>query len=120
MNALPAAGANVVDDCELVVGELVANAITADATIIDVSIQLHHDRVELAVSDDAHGWPVLRLPDPAATSGRGLQIIAAIAARWGVTINEDRHTIVWAHLSCDPRTTTGVPCQFRQGGSSRG
>ena len=43
----------VVDDCGLVLGELVANAIKADADTIDVSVQLHHGRIEPAVTDDA-------------------------------------------------------------------
>lgn len=112
-SALPRAGVDVVDDCELVIGELVANAINVDAKSIDVSIQIHHDRIELAVTDDAHGWPVLRPPDPAATSGRGLQIVAALAPSWGVTIDDDRRTVVWAHLSCEPATTSGMHCRFR-------
>ncbi len=111
--AAPRAGVAIIDDCELVIGELVANAINADAEIIDVTIELHHDRIDLAVTDDAHGWPVLHPPDPAATSGRGLQIVAALATRWGVTIGEDRRTTVWAHLPCNPLTTSGVQCRFR-------
>jgi anti-sigma regulatory factor (Ser/Thr protein kinase) len=59
----------VVDDCGLVVGELIANAIQADANTIDVSVELHHGRIGLAVTDDAHGWPVLHPPDLDATGG---------------------------------------------------
>lgn len=112
-SVLPRAAYNVVDDCELVIGELVANAVTADATSIDVTIQIHHDRIELAVTDDAHGWPTPLAPDPAASSGRGLQIIATLAIRWGVTRSRDQHTIVWAHLACDPVATSEVQCRFR-------
>ena len=110
--ALPRADTTVADDCELVIGELVTNACNAHATTIDVSIELHHTRIELAVTDDAHGWPVLRVPGPAATSGRGLQIVAALAARWGVTVAEDGRTTVWAHVPCNPLTTTAVQCRW--------
>jgi two-component sensor histidine kinase len=112
--AIPRAGANVVDDCELVVSELAANAINALANTIDVSIELHHDRIELAITDDADGWPVLQPLDPSATSGRGLQLVAALATSWGVSLAEDRRTIVWALLPCNPLDTTDVPCRFRE------
>ena len=103
----------VVDDCGLVVGELTANAIQADANTIDVSVELHHGRIGLVVTDDAHGWPVVHPPDLDATGGRGLQIIAALAACWGATIDEDRHTIVWVQLFCNPLATNGVQCRYR-------
>ena len=111
--ALPRAGVNVVDDCELVIGELVANAINAAANLIDVCIQIHHARIELAVTDDAHSWPVLHPPNTAATRGRGLQIVDALATSWGVTIADDERKIAWAHLPCDPLETIDVPCRFR-------
>jgi serine/threonine-protein kinase RsbW len=112
-SALPAAVTDVADDCELVIGEFVANAINADAKLIDVSVQLHHDRIELAVTDDAHGWPVLYPRDVTAPTGRGLQIVAALATTWGVTVAEDRRTTVWAHLACDQMDTTHMTCRYR-------
>jgi two-component sensor histidine kinase len=112
-NAVPHADTNVIDDCELVIGELAANAINAQANLVDVTIHLHHNRVELAVTDDAHGWPTPQPPDPAAASGRGLQIVDALSAQWGVTIGADRRTTVWAHVSCNPLQTTNLRCRFR-------
>jgi two-component sensor histidine kinase len=104
----------VVDDCGLVVGELIANAIQADANTIDVSVELHHGRIGLAVTDDAHGWLAGPSPTrPGCRGGRGLQIIAALAACWGATIDEDRHTIVWVQLFCNPLATNGVQCRYR-------
>lgn len=112
-SALSGADADIVGDGELIIGELVANAINALADLIDVSVNIHHDRIELAVTDDAHGWPVLHPLNTAATSGRGLQIVAALATSWGVTITRDRRTTVWAHLPCSPLETVDVPCRLR-------
>ena len=113
--ALPQADRTLIDDCELVIGELVANAVkasadVADAKHIDVAVTLHRDYVEIAVTDDARGWPVLQPPSPSAAGGRGLRLVAALSSRWGVTIAEDKRTTVWAQLSCDPVATTGVSC----------
>ena len=115
-DALPHVDTTLIDDCELVIGELVANAVKAsaeipDATNIDVAVALHHDYVELAVTDDARGWPVLLPPNPTAAGGRGLRLVAALSSRWGVTIAEDKRTTVWAQLPCDPVATTGVSCR---------
>ena len=66
------------------------------------------------MTDDAHGWPVLHPPNLDATGGRGLQIIAALAARWGITIDEDRRIIVWAHLLCSEQRAL-APISLRIG-----
>ena len=95
------------------IGELIANAIKADANTIDVSVKLHHGRIELAVTDDAHGWPVHHPPDLEAAGGRGDADHRRACHPLGVTIDEDRRTIVWAHLFCNPLATNGVQCRYR-------
>ena len=115
-DALPDADPTLIDDCELVIGELVANSVKASAQIagatnIDVAVALHHDYVELAVTDDAHGWPVLRPLNPNAAGGRGLRLVAALSNRWGVTIAEDKRTTVWAQVPRDPVATADLSCR---------
>jgi hypothetical protein len=43
--------------------------------------------VRVAVSDDGDRLPRLRTPEPREHSGRGLQIVRALADDWGVTEN---------------------------------
>jgi hypothetical protein len=55
-------------------------------------------RVRVEVLDDAAGLPQLQSPSPAAPRGRGLQIVQALAARWGVEPHEDGWKAVWAEV----------------------
>ncbi len=103
----------LVEDTALVADELVANAVRAGAHAVELVLELHHDRIEVAVTDDANGWPIPRRPDAHETSGRGLQIVEVLTTSWGVTREPDKRTTVWAHLQCDPSYTTELPCSLR-------
>lgn len=51
--------------------------------------------LRVSVRDASPVHPTLREPAPMAPSGRGLQLVAALAARWGTQIEADGKTI-WA------------------------
>jgi anti-sigma regulatory factor (Ser/Thr protein kinase) len=87
----------LLDDARLVVSELATNAVVHAGSAFTVELQRQGDGVNLAVSDDDPSGPVLREPHPLATSGRGLRIIATLAADWGVRADADGKT-VWARL----------------------
>lgn len=91
-----------VDDVVLVASELVGNAVVhADADDegnLDVGWQLEDGTVIVRVHDAGVGQPQLKQIDDAATSGRGLAIVAAIAADWGVH-PVGRGKQVWARVS---------------------
>jgi anti-sigma regulatory factor (Ser/Thr protein kinase) len=112
-DAIVDAPTELVEDAELVADELVANAVRAGARSIEMVLELHYDRIEVAVTDDANGWPMPRQPDVRAMSGRGLQIVEALTTSWGVTREADKRTTVWAHLQCDPSYTTELTCSAR-------
>ncbi|MCX4515922.1 ATP-binding protein [Streptomyces sp. NBC_01619] len=75
----------LIDDVELLVSELVTNAIEhSRGTEITVSLRLDGRSLQLEVSDQTRRPPQVREPDDDAESGRGLLIVAALADSWGV------------------------------------
>jgi anti-sigma regulatory factor (Ser/Thr protein kinase) len=91
---LPAA---LLEEARLVVSELATNAVVHADSAFAVELRRQGDGVDLAVSDADPSAPVLREPEPLATSGRGLRIVAALAVDWGVRADGDGKT-VWAQL----------------------
>ena len=86
------------DDALLVVSELVTNAIRAGAQRIGVDITRDGTVLRIRVTDDGVGWPRMHRPGPNTAHGRGLVLVAAVAADWGVeprTAGKE----VWAALS---------------------
>jgi anti-sigma regulatory factor (Ser/Thr protein kinase) len=101
------------DDCELVASELLTNAVHAAATEVTLTMLVHHDRVRLTVCDDGGGIPVPRHPNEWETSGRGLEIVSALADDWGVERAGSTSTCVWAELGVPDELTASVTCQLR-------
>lgn len=85
------------EDLELVVSELVTNAVRAGTGTVGVSIGIENDRVVVRVSDEASGWPEPRDTDIYDTGGRGLPLVSAISASWGVRLSPNGK-VVWAEL----------------------
>jgi anti-anti-sigma regulatory factor len=92
----------LVADAELIVTELVANAIRHAWAPVEVLITLRERYVHLSVRDGSPVRPVRRLPDPdSGEGGRGLLLIDAVATGWGATeIAEGK--VVWATLRHPP------------------
>lgn len=85
-------------DAELIVSELVTNALRAGAEQIRVDLSLTYGTLRICVSDDATGLPEVQRPAPDAESGRGLVLVGAVADDWGVErLPEGKQ--VWAELS---------------------
>jgi hypothetical protein len=72
------------DDVTLIVSELVANAILHAGSPSTVRLSHRPSVVRVEVSDgEPTSIPSLRRFSPTATSGRGLRMVAAVAAGWG-------------------------------------
>jgi anti-sigma regulatory factor (Ser/Thr protein kinase) len=88
----------VIDDAELIVSELVTNAIDADCGGAELTVTVEDGRVRIEVDDDAHGLPQPAPARPSDDRGRGLAIVAALSTRWGYE-KKARGKLVWAELS---------------------
>ena len=101
----------VVDDAALVLSELVGNSIRHASPLpsgeLEVSWGVDGDVVELRVTDGGGN----ALPEPRAVeadelSGRGLSIVAKVAAAWGVEYTT-LGTTVWAKITGGRRGVGG-------------
>ena len=95
-------GVDVVEETEVVVAELVSNALRHAKPLNDGTVRVRwkvkSGAVEVEVSDG--GGPSTPRPAPPAvwaTSGRGLRIVRSLAHEWGVTEDKQGRT-VWAAL----------------------
>lgn len=87
----------LVEDLALVATELITNAVAAGSAMLDVALMADPPTVELSVTDDAPGLPRIGTPELLATGGRGLAIVAALAAQWGIVPEQEGKT-VWARF----------------------
>ena len=100
----------IISEAEIVVSELVANAIRHAKPLADGTIRVHWKVkagvVEIEVSDG--GGPLTPKPAPRsvwASTGRGLRIVRSLAHEWGVTEERSGRT-VWASLGGPSRRRT--------------
>lgn len=92
-------GFPALQDLALVTSEIVTNAIRHAGTPAHLTCRLvAPDEVELAVTDHGAGQPEVQAPDARQPGGRGLQIVAAISAAWGVEHATPGATTVWARV----------------------
>jgi anti-sigma regulatory factor (Ser/Thr protein kinase) len=103
--------AALADDAEMIVDELVVNAVLhgaragvtrtnpgAGLTVLRLCMLRRAGEVMLAVLDPGNEAPVLRQPDWGGESGRGLQIVAALSHVWGWSPIAGHGKAVWAVL----------------------
>jgi serine/threonine-protein kinase RsbW len=88
------------EEVALVATELLGNAVRYARSLDDGQLAVEWGigeyGVEIAVTDGGSATsPTARDPAPTETRGRGLSIVASLAARWGVEQNGGR-TTVWA------------------------
>jgi anti-sigma regulatory factor (Ser/Thr protein kinase) len=87
-------------DAVLVVSELATNAVLHGEGMITVAVELRDDDVLVEVSDLGVGQPEVRPVEyeDEPSGGRGLRIVEAVAAAWGVDAPPQGPTTVWAAL----------------------
>jgi anti-sigma regulatory factor (Ser/Thr protein kinase) len=93
------------DAVELVVTELLTNALLHGSGPIGVHAVNHGDCVRIEVSDSAaEDVPHRVTAGPGSETGRGLLLVSVLAARWGVQPS-DRGKTVWAEIDAAQPTS---------------
>lgn len=90
-------------DAGVVLSELVTNAVVHGAGSVRVELAAAGDRLTLAVRDGSAVLPDRREAGPLDGNGRGLEIIEALALRWGVDVLDDGGKRVFVELALPPR-----------------
>ncbi|AQS66365.1 SpoIIE family protein phosphatase [Streptomyces pactum] len=85
---------DLVDSTELVVSELVGNALRYGNAPGELRL-LRHERLSVEVSDSGPDLPQIQHADVSDESGRGLQLINMLCRRWG-SCRTPRGKVVWA------------------------
>jgi anti-sigma regulatory factor (Ser/Thr protein kinase) len=88
----------LVEDVELVVSELVTNAMRHGRGQITMHLEVAADRVVVGVQDQGAGQPSPREPDATDVNGRGLALVAILATEWGVRPAPAGGKVVWCVL----------------------
>ena len=87
------------DAAELIVGELIANVVRYAPGAVGIHVSWEGEEAILIVADRGPGIPPLRVvPDPIASSGRGLWLINALARAVEIDAVPGRGTRVVVHL----------------------
>ena len=88
------------DDAALLVSELVSNVVdhAAEESVLTLELSLAEGWLQISVADGSSIRPVVRELSEDRPRGRGLQLVEAIADRWGA---EDHHggKRVWFQLA---------------------
>jgi anti-anti-sigma factor len=75
---------DVVETALLLTSEVVTNAVLHARTLIDLAVEVVPGRVRVEVADRSPVLPMTKHYDTSAETGRGLLLVASLAAHWGV------------------------------------
>lgn len=93
---------HLVDDVELVVSELVTNALLHASPPFSVFLGAAGDTVRLEVLDGSEDSPTLVVARVLDTGGRGISIVKAVSRDWGVDTEASGGKSVWAAFEASP------------------
>lgn len=92
----------------LLTNELVTNAVLHARSEIGLRISRDTQRLRVEVGDHSAQAPVRRRLDLGAQTGRGLALVDALAADWGVEQLVDNGKVVWFEVEAPVDATAGV------------
>ena len=88
-------------DATLVASELATNAVRHGGSPFRASIGRGDGVVRIGVEDVGTGWPQQRTADVEDPDGRGMEIVEALAHRWGCHVLP-HGKLAWAELAASP------------------
>jgi CheY-like chemotaxis protein len=88
----------VEDAAQLVVSELVTNAITHAHSSCQLRLSRSSNAVRVEVVDCGAGTPDPQPDNPAGEHGRGMHIVAVLSLAWGTEVLAPGRKVVWAEL----------------------
>jgi serine phosphatase RsbU (regulator of sigma subunit)/anti-sigma regulatory factor (Ser/Thr protein kinase) len=88
----------LMDAAELAVSELVTNAVRYGSGPLTLQLSRHDDGIVVEVCDDGAGTPRRRRAGLEDEGGRGLLLVAGLAAGWGVRAR-GKGKVVWCRLA---------------------
>jgi anti-sigma regulatory factor (Ser/Thr protein kinase) len=88
----------VIDDAELLVSELVTNAVLHARSASRVDVDRRDGRVRVTVRDESPVAPQLRNNGADVVTGRGLVLVDRLARTWGVDRAGGTGKVVWFEL----------------------
>jgi hypothetical protein len=89
VETLADADPDTTERAEIMVSELATNCFRHASSRFVVRIERSADEVRISVADTGPGHPAVQSPTPSDSTGRGLQIVAALSTRWGVVPRVD-------------------------------
>lgn len=92
----------VVDSATLVASELVTNVVLHARTDLEVVVERQGEGARIEVADGSPMLPSVKDYGVEGSTGRGLRMVAAVAAEWGVSPRREGK-VVWVELEPDPR-----------------
>ncbi|HET7529400.1 MAG TPA: SpoIIE family protein phosphatase [Mycobacteriales bacterium] len=97
--ALSGVGGAVAEDAELVVSELVTNALLHGSPPVVLRLWPGPERLRIEVEDSGRELPIRMRDSTESMTGRGLALVSQVAAGWGVERTDDARKLVWAELA---------------------
>jgi anti-sigma regulatory factor (Ser/Thr protein kinase) len=96
----PAAPHHLLYDAELLISEVVTNAVRHAHGMLTLAIQCDGHQLAVAVADDSPDLPVVRTSSTASIGGRGMQLVDRLAASWGCKQRpEGAGKVVWFRVT---------------------
>jgi anti-sigma regulatory factor (Ser/Thr protein kinase) len=90
----------------LLVSELATNAVLHAHTPFDVVVRHRGGRVRVSVADENPATPVLKDYGVDAVTGRGMQLVAALASDWGTEAAKGGKS-VWFEMAAEADELVG-------------
>jgi serine phosphatase RsbU (regulator of sigma subunit)/anti-sigma regulatory factor (Ser/Thr protein kinase) len=93
--ALDGLAQETIEDAQLIVTELITNAMLHGAPPVKLRVRRDGASVRIEVEDCGRHMPVMPLQSADAMTGRGLALVSALASSWGVEGGDSGGKVVW-------------------------